>query len=369
MAGYRSARLGMRGWLGGRKKMSLRGEGARKGVLRTLRPEFSAVCAHVVPQGSSLVADHKKALRLRTLRPEFSAVCAHVVPQGSSLVADHKKALRLRFAIGSLLIAAVLSAPAWAAKSPNFSVLPTVSTTPLIADDATRYTVTATAADDDGYNDLRTIRIIFDYGIAQGDQTKGRGFLNWGKTDADVTLFGGTWTIANATGGGRWGYATDIWSGTTYITPLSCQTSVAGLSTSGRGTRTVTFTFTVQARLGVQPDHERGRRMGNGRRKPRRQHLRLGIQLEPVRRSADGLHQYLRHPARPGPVGLDDDVHVRRHQSGRFKPGPVCDRGFAELRRQDVPAGRRHARRGAGIARCSRLGHQSGDRPDVEHHL
>ena len=45
-------------------------------ALRTLRPDICAVCAHVLPQGSSWVADHKKAVRLRNHERRTIAVTA-----------------------------------------------------------------------------------------------------------------------------------------------------------------------------------------------------------------------------------------------------------------------------------------------------
>ena len=147
----------------------------------------------------------------------------------------------------------LLALPAAAATPPAISSLPVVNAAVLVADNTTQYTVTMTATDKDGYNDLRCLRVLFDYTEAGGDQAQGRGYMNWGKTDADVTQWGGTWVVADATGGGRWGYRTDAWGGTTYITPLACQTSTSGAASGGYGSRTVTWTFTVKPAWAFNP--------------------------------------------------------------------------------------------------------------------
>jgi len=144
----------------------------------------------------------------------------------------------------AVLVAACSSARA--ATPPTISSLPVVNASTLIADDTTPYTVTMTATDADGYNDIRCMRVLFDYTESGGDQTQGRGYMNWGKTDADVTQWGGTWLIADATGGGRWGYRTDQWGGVTYITPLSCSTTTSDKASGGSGSRTMIWTFTVK---------------------------------------------------------------------------------------------------------------------------
>ncbi len=123
---------------------------------------------------------------------------------------------------------------------------PQVSAATLMADDATPYTVTTLITDADGYDDLRTVRVLFGYTESGGETSLGRGYLTWGKTDADVTQYGGTWVLADATGGGRWGYRTDAWGGTAYLTPISCEMTPGGKATGGSGTRTVAFTFTVK---------------------------------------------------------------------------------------------------------------------------
>ncbi|HSW46467.1 MAG TPA: hypothetical protein VLM89_12940 [Phycisphaerae bacterium] len=160
---------------------------------------------------------------------------------------------------GVILVAVVVallasSAPrALAATPPTITGLPQVNASTLIANGTTQYTVTMTVSDIDGYNDIRCIRVLFNYTEAGGDQTNGRGYMNWGKTDADVIQWGGTWVVGDATGGGRWGYRTDAWGGVTYITPLSCATSVSGKASGGSGSRTVSWTFTVKAAWAFNP--------------------------------------------------------------------------------------------------------------------
>ncbi len=127
-----------------------------------------------------------------------------------------------------------------------FSVYPQLSSSTLIADDSTVYTVTMTVGDTSGYNDIKSVRVLFNWSIANGDQSKGRGYFTWGVNDSEITTFGGTWVISNATGGGRWGYRSDAWGGDIYVTPVSCSTSVQGSSSGATGYRTVTFSFKVK---------------------------------------------------------------------------------------------------------------------------
>jgi len=131
---------------------------------------------------------------------------------------------------------------------PVISSFPAVSSDPVVADDVTQYTVAMTASDDDGYDDLRCLRVLFNVteGPSAGwDPSYCRGYMAWGVTDGDITQYGGTWTLADATGGGRWGYRTDE-GGTTHISPVSCSTTTAGSATGGTGSRTVTWTFTAK---------------------------------------------------------------------------------------------------------------------------
>ncbi len=157
--------------------------------------------------------------------------------------------LGLAMVVGSVAIAG----SAMAATPVGISSLPAVSSPVLIADDSTPYTVSMTASDKDGYNDIRAVAIIFNYSEAAGDQNKGRGYMKWGRTDDDVQQWGGAWTVADAGGGGRWGYRTDAWGGVTYITPTSCDTVVDGKASGGTGTRTVIFTFTVKSAWAHNP--------------------------------------------------------------------------------------------------------------------
>ncbi len=136
---------------------------------------------------------------------------------------------------------------------PTLTSPPAVSTPVLVADGTTPYAVAVTFSDIDGYNDIRCIRVLFNYTQANGDQTQGRGLMAWGKTDADVTQFGGTWVLADATSGGRWGYRTDAWFTTAYITPLSCQVTNTGSASGGSGSRTVSWGFAVKPAWAFNP--------------------------------------------------------------------------------------------------------------------
>lgn len=132
----------------------------------------------------------------------------------------------------------------WALNTvPGISAFPTLSSTPVVADGVTEYTITMTARDADGYNDINCIRLLFNYTESVGDHTGGRGYLAWGKSDTVIMRYGGSWSIQDASGGGRWGYNTSAWGGTSFITPLSCTTTVSGSPNGAEGTRTVTWTF------------------------------------------------------------------------------------------------------------------------------
>lgn len=160
---------------------------------------------------------------------------------------------------GPLLRPAVLAAlwlggtVATAAQPPVLTDGPTVSPTLLVADDATVYTAQVTFSDADGHSSIRCIRVLFNFTEDPVDRTWARGYLAWGRTDADIGQYGGTWVCADATGGGRWGYRTDAWGGTTYMTPLSCQTTTAGPPSGGTGSRTVQWSFTVKPAWAFNP--------------------------------------------------------------------------------------------------------------------
>lgn len=143
--------------------------------------------------------------------------------------------------------------PLSAAQPPTAVTMPVASSPTLVADDTTPYTVTTTLSDVDGYNDIRTVRVLFNHTESAPDANGGRGYLAWGKTDADIQQYGGTWAFADATGGGRWAYRTDTWGGTTYITPTSCTLAVGGKASGGTGTRTITFGFTVKPAWAFAP--------------------------------------------------------------------------------------------------------------------
>jgi hypothetical protein len=162
------------------------------------------------------------------------------------------RSLSASAALASLILSAVASPSAWAGKI-TISAMPAVSSSVLIADDTTPYTVTLAASADAGYDDIRCIRALFNLTESGSDPNKGRGYLSWGQTDADIAIYGGTWVFADATGGGRWAYRTDAWGGVTYITPLACETSTAGKATGGTGTRTVTFTFKAKPAWASNP--------------------------------------------------------------------------------------------------------------------
>jgi len=136
---------------------------------------------------------------------------------------------------------------------PTFPVLPVLSSATVVADGATHYSVTMTARDTSGYDDLKSLRVLFNYTEAEGDTALGRGYLAWGQTDADMTSSAGTWVTEDAVGGGRWGYRTDAWGGTQYLVPDHCEMTATGAATGGAGSRTVTWTFTAQPAWALDP--------------------------------------------------------------------------------------------------------------------
>jgi len=119
--------------------------------------------------------------------------------------------------------------------------------TSMLADDTTVYSVTLVVQHTDGVGAIASMRTKLHNESAYDELTpeNGRGYLAWGQTDADIYHFEGTadpWTLmGSASGGGVWGYMTNDWGGTTYITPVGCSTSTSG------NERTVTFTFTVKS--------------------------------------------------------------------------------------------------------------------------
>ncbi len=161
-------------------------------------------------------------------------------------------AIRLSLRRAAIGIVLAVTAPALAGKI-TISSLPVVNATVLVADDTTVYTVTATASAVSGYNDIRSIRVLFNYTESGNDSTRGRGYLAWGAADTDITNYGGTWVFADAAGGGRWAYRTDAWGGDTYITPVACETATGGKATGGTGDRTVTFRFRVKPAWAANP--------------------------------------------------------------------------------------------------------------------
>ncbi|MHC4445846.1 MAG: hypothetical protein ACYTBZ_23740 [Planctomycetota bacterium] len=129
-----------------------------------------------------------------------------------------------------------------------------VSSDPIVADGTTSHTVAMTVTDGDGFDDIRCIRILFNFTEAYPDNTGlARGYMAWGQSDGDITQYGGTWTLGDATGGGRWGYHTDGWGGITYITPISCETTTNGAASGGTGSRTVAWTLTAKPVWAANP--------------------------------------------------------------------------------------------------------------------
>lgn len=116
----------------------------------------------------------------------------------------------------------------------------TVSSNHLLPDNTTLYAVTVKAGDANGSNDIRDVRAMLHNG-GEFNTSNGRGYFAWGWTDADITRFGGTWSLqGEAAGGGRWGWNSGAYGSNTYVTPASCTTRVY------LNERYVTFYFTVK---------------------------------------------------------------------------------------------------------------------------
>ncbi len=113
-----------------------------------------------------------------------------------------------------------------------------------VADDTTVYSVTIVVENSAGAGAIASMRTMLHNHTDPWSEGGARGYLVWGATDADIYEFDGEpdpWTLmGDATGGGRWGYRTADYGGSTYVTPLGCSTSVNG------DQRTVTFSFTVK---------------------------------------------------------------------------------------------------------------------------
>lgn len=93
------------------------------------------------------------------------------------------------------------------------------------ANDTSEYKITLQSTYGGSITDMRVML----YNNVFLDQPNARGYLCWGLTDTDITRYGGTWQImGNATGGGRWGYMTSGYGSDTYISPVSCSTSISG---------------------------------------------------------------------------------------------------------------------------------------------
>lgn len=160
---------------------------------------------------------------------------------------------RLRFVLPALLLLTIVYCGSCWAAWPAIASYPQVSASRLTANDSTSYSVVTTISDGDGYDNIVCIRVLFNFAEAGGDETRGRGYMAWGTADSEITQYGATWTTAAATGGGRWGYCTDKWGGTTYISPFGCTTTVSGSASGATGSRTVTFMFRAKPAWAMNP--------------------------------------------------------------------------------------------------------------------
>lgn len=165
--------------------------------------------------------------------------------------------MRTRHLCGSGVAAVALLCQAGAtAEAARVAItqLPKPNVTTMVANGTSSYQVAVTASDDDGYDDIRCVRALFNFSESGGDSNLGRGYFAWGKTDADITQYGGTWVLADANRAvGRWGYRTDAWGGTTYLIPRYCAATTSGAAAGETGTRTITFVFSVKAAWAANP--------------------------------------------------------------------------------------------------------------------
>lgn len=114
----------------------------------------------------------------------------------------------------------------------------------LLANDIATYSVSITALDYDGVDQMRDVRAILNRDAPLSTENA-RGYLAWGATDDEIIHFAGQWTmVGDADGGGRWAWRADGWGGDTYLTPLGAATVVSG------NQRTVTFSFRAKPTWG-----------------------------------------------------------------------------------------------------------------------
>lgn len=123
----------------------------------------------------------------------------------------------------------------------------------IVADGETVYTVTFSATHPFGYSQIENMRVLFNYSQSNQNPVNGRGYMAWGKTDATITQYGGQWTLQDVPGGSRWGYMTNSWGGTEYMTPQSCSVYFSGSSSGGEGTVTVSWQFLAKPQWAGNP--------------------------------------------------------------------------------------------------------------------
>lgn len=133
---------------------------------------------------------------------------------------------------GNLAVAGVFRNPAARVTVESASLSAPV----LLADGVTQHSITLVVSCRDGVGEIRDIRVLFNLDFRLTDRA--RGYLAWGQTEADVTLFGSIESQGPAAGGGFFGYDQDGW-GFGYISPVGCSTSTTG------NRRTVVWTFRV----------------------------------------------------------------------------------------------------------------------------
>lgn len=108
----------------------------------------------------------------------------------------------------------------------------------IVADHVTHYRVTSITEDDNGAENIRDTRVMFNVDFV--NPSNARGYLCWGATPEDVTHYEDDWDVFPAEGGGYYGIHNAGW-GHTYINPVHCVTRNDGTR------RTVTWTFTASS--------------------------------------------------------------------------------------------------------------------------
>jgi len=120
--------------------------------------------------------------------------------------------------------------------TPTISSL-TINKSSINADNTDTMQITVTAYDANGFQEIESIRALINY--QGGNAGQYRGYFSWGVDDLMAGYYGSIDTFGNATGGGCFGYDSDVYGGA-YTTLVSCSTTFTEKQ------RTVVFTIKAQ---------------------------------------------------------------------------------------------------------------------------